>query len=49
MIQCIGSRSEWIHIIGPDPLQETGNVDPDPVSKKNRDKLKYKSTKIIRI
>ena len=27
----------------------SGNVDPGPGSKKNRDKLAFKSTKIIRI
>ena len=27
----------------------SGNVDLDPVRKKNRDKLTYKSTKVIRI
>ena len=27
----------------------SGNADPDPGNKKNRDKLTYKSTEIIRI
>ena len=51
IIQCFGSGSGRIRIIGQDP-------DPDPyqetliwirVPKKNRDKHAYKSTKIIEI
>ena len=33
----------------PDPGSTSGNVDLDPGTKKNRDKLAYKSTKIIKI
>ena len=51
--QCFGSGSGRIRIIWPDP-----DLDPDPyqetliwilVPKQNRDKLAYKSTKIIKI
>ena len=49
ILQCFGSGSGWIRIIGPDPdpLQET--LIWIRVPKKNRDKLAYKSTKIIKI
>ena len=38
-------RSDPYHLAG----SASGNVDLDPGSKKNRDKLAYKSTKIIKI
>ena len=45
--QCFGSGSGRIRIIGPDPLKETFIWIRVP--NKDRDKLAYKSTKIIKI
>ena len=42
-------RSDPYHWPGPGPGSVSGNVDLDPGTKKNRNKLAYKSTKIIKI
>ena len=42
-------RSDPYHLAGSGSGSASGNVDLDPGTKKNRDKLAYKSTKIIKI
>ena len=43
------SVSDPYHLAGSGSRSASGNVDLDPGTKKNRDKLAYKSTKIIKI
>ena len=48
-MQCFGSGSGRIRIICPDPDQYQETLIWIRVTKKNRDKLAYKSTKIIKM